>query len=182
MSSLLRAHCSPSLAAYPALTPSSTLYLLLPFCFIWTPAEMSTVAIHTFHHFAMILEANDKGPLCSSEMSGQIWAPTVPRGNILSHQRERGCWLTEASALRTLPPLWPPPLHSIWFMHAHGLSWPVASSKPLSTVPYNKRTWPGSLDPTSKLIGEWWQLEVPQALAFFTAFFSFPTPCLTTQS
>lgn len=103
---------------------------------------MSTVAIHTFHHLAMILEANDKDPLCSEEMSGQIWAPTVPRGNILPRHRERGCWLTEASALHTLPPLWPPPLHSIWFMHAHGLSWPVASSKPLSAGLYSKRTWP----------------------------------------
>lgn len=82
----------------------------------------------------------------------------------------------------TLPPPWPPPLHSIWVMHTHGLSWPVDSSVPLRAVPYSKRSWPQI--PRYDWQADRWMVAArsPWVLASLPAFFSFSTPCLATQS
>lgn len=58
-----------------------------PLCLTGTPAETSTVAIHAAHHWVMILEADDKGALCSREKN--VWAENlgtvVPSGQHFSH-------------------------------------------------------------------------------------------------
>lgn len=125
---------------------------LLPLCFSRTPAEMSTVSIHALRRRVMILEADDKGALCSREMSGQkIWAPSFPWGKILSRRKE-GAW---SGGGGLLPP--PPPSDLLLLSTASGLcthmvghgSWPPVSPWALSRC---RQT------PASEPIGAWWQL------------------------
>lgn len=103
---------------------------------------------------------------------------TVPWGNILSQQTVWGCWLTPRPLASTRFPCSDLLLFiaSGLYTHTvcHGL-WPPAS--PWAPSRTARGAGPKSPDSTDKPIGGWWQPE-----AYFPAFFSFPTPCLATQS
>lgn len=113
-------------------------------------------------------------------MPGQICAPAVPWGNILSWQSVLGCWLIlwPLGPLHPSPSSWPPPLHSIWVIHTHGLSWPVASSVPLRAILYSKRSWPQipSHNPKADrcMVAAW----SPGPLPLSPSSFLFPPPTL----
>ena len=113
-------------------------------------------------------------------MSGQNRGPSGQR--FVAAECARLLADTAASAPRTLPPLWPPPLRSIWFVHAHGLSWPAASSEPLSAVPYAEE----DLAPNPQTQPSCQEVDgcglKPLSPASFPAFFSSSTPCLAAQS
>lgn len=155
-------------------SPFSASSILLSLCFIWTPVEMSAVAIHIFHHLAMILKTHDTGSLCSfKEMSGQIWAPTAPRGNILLQQTVRGCWslplthFPRSDLLHIASGLYTP----TWYVMPCGLQRdpdcrPVQQEE-FATDP-NRQANGGSLKPPGPRL--------------FRCFFSVSTPCLATQS
>lgn len=80
----------------------------------------------------------------------------------------------------TLPPLWPPPLHSIWVIHtrfvmAFGLQY-ASEGRPVQQTELQipRCNWQAN----RWMVAAW----SPQALASLPAFFSFSTPCLVTQS
>lgn len=98
---------------------------------------MSTVAIHVFHHLAMILKTNDTSSLWANLGNPQsLWAR-------FCHSRQcGGCWLT----LRPLPPTCFPYSDLLFFiasgLYTHmGLLWLAASSVPLSIIPHSKWRW-----------------------------------------
>lgn len=82
----------------PCSAPSPSLSL----CFLCTPVEMLTVAIHTFHHWAMILKTNDRLFVL---LLRNVWTSLSPRGPAGQRFAVFLPWLLN-----------PPPLHGIWFI------------------------------------------------------------------
>lgn len=170
---LLKTHYSPSLVVSPPLPLFCFIscFLFVSFGRLWWCQQWPFIFSITWQWYWKLMTQALYAPLkkCLSK-SGH---PQSLRA-IFCHGRECD---TAASAPQMLPPLWPPLLHGICFIHAWGLSWPVASVEPLSTVHYSMRIGPQIPRPNrqaSRWIAAAWAPKQPPS--------PFSTPCNIPQS